>query len=206
MSTFALSNAWNKSACAFGSSLCASTNVCAVPASSAPTSVWLRTTTPVLPFTLSTVLACAPASIPSNLDLSAVVYDAVVASKIALLLWVCLAEVFAASADFSSSVKLLSDNTLYIVDEPVFNSLSTLLSNAACCAVEIGLFKSLVLSTLPRLSCSFVTPCGLLVLLMCELTDAANKSYTDCATLPFIAAHNDVASSKSVLAKTTTPV
>ena len=37
---------------------------------------------------------------------------------------------------------------------------------AVCTAVEIGLFASLVLSTLPKPTCAFVTECGLSTLLM----------------------------------------
>ena len=49
-------------------------------------------------------------------------------------------------------------------------TLPLMVSNAACVAVDIGLSKSEVLSTLPNLTCAFVTSWGLFLLAICAFT------------------------------------
>ena len=65
-------------------------------------------TAPVRVLTDVTVLTCAPDSMPPSFVFSAVVYDADVASRIALFAWVCLAVVFALTSELLDTSELKS--------------------------------------------------------------------------------------------------
>ena len=70
---------------------------------------------------------------------------------------------------------------MYVVD------LSAFKSNAACVAVDTGLPKSDVLSTLPKPTCAFVTLCGLDVLVICALTvDLSALAFNKASSSAFV--------------------